>query len=87
MELDKIIGKRVVAILGTKRRKNQKVIRPSIILFDDGETFIELEQQDYYVYRDFASSARHLRVRVNKREWENVISSDKVGPANTDLLD
>ena len=59
--LGKIIGLSVVAIKGEYNAKG-KNIEPKYILFSDGKTYLELEEQDYYSYHDCSSSARLIRV-------------------------
>lgn len=59
--LAKIIGLTVVAIKGEYNAKG-KYILPKYILFNDGKTFIELEEQDPYTFHDCASSARCLNL-------------------------
>ncbi len=66
-----IIGLKVIAIKGNKYNYNNHhrvntYVEPIFILFDDGETYIELEEQDYYTYHDCSRSARHIRVFKNK---------------------
>ena len=86
MDLDKIIGKKVVAIRGFKNRKKQKCIEPNFILFDDKETFIYLEDQDYYSYHDCSSSAKHINVEQNKEKWNNIATNnEQYGDANIDI--
>jgi hypothetical protein len=68
-DLGCIIGLKVTAIKGfeTDRRKT-KYISPKFILFDDEETYIELEDQDYYSYHDCSTSAKHIRIYKKIRE-------------------
>jgi hypothetical protein len=83
-ELGKIIGKNVVSIRGWKERKNQKNIVAEYILFDDGETYIVLSEQDYYCYHDCSISARHIEIRKNKEHWKQIKNNVKYGDANID---
>ena len=39
-------------------------------MFDDGETYIELEEQDYYSYHDCSSSARHINIFKDKLSYD-----------------
>lgn len=79
--LGKIIGLSVVAIKGEYNAKG-KNIEPKYILFSDGKTYLELEEQDYYSYHDCSSSARLIRVWDAKSEyfssnpdrWEQLMS-------------
>jgi len=53
MELNKIIGLKVVGIKGfCSCGKRENYILPEIILFDDKKTMIILETQDYESYHD-----------------------------------
>lgn len=86
MELSKIIGLRVVAIRGVKERKNEKSTRINYILFGDGETYIEVQDQDYYTYHDCSPAAKELIVWRNKRQWDRIMSNSiKYGDSNRDL--
>jgi hypothetical protein len=85
MELEKIIGLKVVGIKGfcvDKRRK--KKFTPSYILFDDDKTFIELEDQDYFTYHDCDSAAITISVRQNVNMWKR-INEDKIAFPDADL--
>jgi hypothetical protein len=42
------------------------------MLLDDNETFIELEEQDYYSFHDASTSARQISVRTNKDHWKRI---------------
>jgi len=86
MELNKIIGKKVLTLRGYKERKNQKNIEVTYILFDDKETFIYLEEQDYYSYHDCSTSARHIGVEQNKEKWNNIATNnEQYGDTNIDI--
>lgn len=65
---DNIIGKRVLALRGLKR----KVITLDYILFDDEKTFIRFIPQDPYDYHDCSASARHVDVIVDAGEWRHI---------------
>jgi len=83
--LGAIVGKKVMSVKGirTDRRRSLKRIRPEYILFDDGETFIELEEQDYYSFHDCSTSARHLIIHCNKNRWSSIINDDEFYPPAT----
>ena len=73
-DFEKILGLKVVALKGVvneydKRKKNPR-IEVRYILFDDGETYIILEEQDYYSYHDCSASARHIQIWKDKLQWE-----------------
>lgn len=90
MNIKTIVGKKVVAIKGNYLKYNDKRVKhpkiePSYILFDDGETYIELEEQDYYSYHDCSSSARHIIVWQNKERWDNIMTNPFFGDATEDI--
>ena len=73
-DLAKIIGLKVLAIKGKYNAKG-KNIGPKYILFDDGKTYIELDEQDYYTYHDCSSSARHITATTATPEyWEILLT-------------
>lgn len=82
MKLKKIIGKKVVAIKGFRTdMRRKKGFTAEYVLFDDGETYIELEDQDCHTYHDHDSDAKIIRVRQNKKLWEDMMSNEKNYPA------
>ena len=87
MDMSKIIGLKVVAIKGHNTdRRVKKCIEPSYILFSDGKTYMELEEQDYYSYHDCSFSARNLCVFEDAGMWERIYTEHNRYPdANTDL--
>lgn len=72
-----LIGMRVVALRGIRRRKSEYDRRLTCelryILFNDEETYIEFDEQDYYTYHDCASSARHVSIRKDKEKWKQLM--------------
>ena len=64
-DMKRIIGLKVHGIKTLDKNKE-----PGIILFDDGETYMELSEQDYFSYHDCATSARHVYVYSDKQMWE-----------------
>jgi hypothetical protein len=88
-QMNKILGKKVLAIKGHKivgDRIQGKYFEPKFILFDDEITYIELEDQNYYDYRDCATSAKHIYIRVSGIMWEKIMHDDKEYPKiNTDI--
>ena len=84
--LQQIIGKKIVAIKGFRTDKREtKYIEPYFILFDDQETVLTLEEQDYYSYHDCSASARLIQITVNKERWANIMSdNDNCPHATTD---
>lgn len=76
-----LIGKTIVAIKGHPGNISKK-IRPEYILLDDGETYLELEDQDPYTYHDHSSSAKEIRLYQNKAVYEGLLA---LPDANIDL--
>jgi len=73
MELNKIIGLKVVAIRGvTNKKVSKNAIEPHYILFSDKKTYILLKEQDYYSYHDCNSCARIIVVYFDKENWKNI---------------
>lgn len=81
MKLFEIVGLKVVAVKGwrTDMRK-KKGFEPQWILFGDGETYIELEEQDYYSYHDCSSIARELIIIQDKTRWKKIMEDGKHYP-------
>lgn len=72
-QIKKLIGKRILSIKGYPNTdKRIKKVEPSFILFDDGETYIEFIEQDYYTYHDCNISARTINIRSNKVSWNSL---------------
>ena len=93
MEMNKIIGLKVVAIKGITNgvdkygRRKKSGFKPDYILFDDKMTYIELEEQDPYDFHDCNWSAREIQICQNYNIWK-AIMDDKNGnypDADTDL--
>lgn len=66
--LAKIINLSVVAIKG-KGKSAGKYIEPAYILFSDGKTYIQLNEQDYFSYHDCSSAARLVNVFCDAGVW------------------
>ena len=80
-----LIGLTVVAVKGYKT-SNSKVVSPEFILFNDGETIMDLEEQDCYTYHDCASYARIITVSKNKVRYDNIINNtDTISDSNTNI--
>lgn len=70
-QIQQLLGAgRIKAILSEPKKKSWMSGMADIILFDDGQTYISLEEQDYYTYHDCATSARHIVVRQDRLLWE-----------------
>lgn len=81
-----IMNKKIEKIRGYKTRKNQKDIEPTFILFNDGETFIDLELQDYFTYHDCDCTARIIKIQKDTGVWHRIAYDDnKFGDANMDI--
>ena len=82
-----IIGKTVLSIRGFSPNGNKvKYVEPRFILLDDKETYIELEEQDYYSYHDCSSSARHIIIRKDSEGWNRINNDKKIYPVgNIDI--
>ncbi len=76
--LKKIIGLKIVSIKGLQNNKTE----PRYILFDDNETFIELEEQDIS-FHDCSSMARIITIRQNKKTYNYIINNCE--DTNTDI--
>ena len=78
MEL--LIGLKVVAIKGDISKHSdfeianpEDLIEVKYILFDDGKTFIQFNEQDKYDYHDCCSSARTIGVYQVKELYEKLM--------------
>lgn len=81
MKVQSLVGKKIVAIKGDinlfdrrKKPENQRV-NADYIFFDDGETFINLDEQDPYTYHDCDRDAKNLIIIVDKYQYDNLIKS------------
>lgn len=79
MDWKELIGKKIVALRGYVHKgyrdrtgiyHSAKETKLEFILFDDGETYLELEEQNAYDYHDCSPSARHLELQKDKIRWE-----------------
>lgn len=76
MNLIDTIGLKIVAAKGFPKRDNRiKTVELQYLLFDDKETYVEFEEQDYYTYHDCSSSARLMCVRKNPKVWEIIMTT------------
>ncbi len=69
-----LFGKKVVAFRGIKELQKATVL--SFILFDGGETFLELREQDPYDYHDCSSEARILTTIKDAKQWKKMMDKD-----------
>jgi hypothetical protein len=81
MDIAKIIGLKVVAIKGMRTdMRRKKGFSPDFILFDDGQTYIELDDQDYYAYHDCDACAKTIQVWQNADRWKAMMEDEKHYP-------
>lgn len=73
--LHKILGLKVKALRGYNKDKRVKSCEAEFILFDDGKTFIRLEEQDYYSYHDCNGHARELVIEQDTVQWKRLMYS------------
>jgi hypothetical protein len=88
MDIANIIGLKVVAIKSfrTDLRKKRN-FSPRYILFNDGKTYIELEDQDPYTYHDFDFGAKNISVMQDARVWGAIMHDEKRYPdADEDIM-
>jgi hypothetical protein len=93
MLLRKIIGKKVKTIrgfrgfAGSRRITRKNGFIPQYILFDDKKTLIELDDQDYYAYHDCSTSAKEIRLVIDKKRWSLIYKNRYDYPvADMDIL-
>lgn len=85
MEKNKLIGLTIVAVKGYKNKDGRvkEPVDPSWIFFNDGKTFIKLEEQEYHDYHDSNPRARVIDLRENEEDyklfitWQLLIDTDK----------
>lgn len=80
MNWSALVGMKVAALRGFTQKKHtwgEAMHCPlAYILFDDGETFIELDEQSPYDYHDCCSSARNLELRVDAKRWQEMFNKE-----------
>jgi hypothetical protein len=86
-KIQNIIGLKVVAIKGFRTdMRRKKGFNPEFVLFDDKETYIELNDQDYHSYHDCDSSARLIQVMKDSQRWRIMMEDEKSYPdADSDI--
>lgn len=80
-----IIGLKVQCIRGYKSRKNSARVEPAFIMFDDGKTYIELEEQDYFTYHDCSPCALELQVKRGAEYWKEIMDDEQFANATEDI--
>jgi hypothetical protein len=85
--MQNIVGLKVTAVRGIMSSDDKRGhIYPRFILFGDMETYIELEEQDYYDFHDCSSSARDIIIKKNKKMWWTIFKDTKLYPdSNVDI--
>lgn len=79
MTWPELVGKKIVALRGIEAVKyGAKRTELRYILFDDGETFIELVEQDRYDYHDCSLSARDLEIRKDSAKWKQLFDKEGI---------
>ena len=68
------MGLKVIYLKGYPNEdKKNKLIDIKFVLFDDGKTYLQLEELDYYYcYHDCSMSAREINVYSDKLQWEKI---------------
>ena len=61
--------------------KRRKTIPLDIVLFGDRETYMKLEEQDYYCHHDCSSSARIITVCRDAEAWDRYLNNPEYRPA------
>jgi len=81
MDIREIIGLKIVAIKGYRSdMRRKKGFRPQYIFFDDNETYIELDDQDYHDYHDCDSTAKRILVWRDAINWKRIMEDEKHYP-------
>lgn len=78
---EKLIGKKIIAFRGYPNqdsawRFNKPLTQLSFILFDDQESYLELQEQDEYDYHDSCHSARLLKLRKDAKIWKEMYDKE-----------
>jgi hypothetical protein len=81
MVWEELIGKKILAFRGYRNednawRFNKPLTQLSFILFDDQESYLELQEQDKYDYHDCAESARLLTLRKDAKNWKEMYDKE-----------
>ena len=77
MSIEKILGKKIIAAKtynSDKRRK--KNFHAEYLLFDDEQTFIEIDDQDYYAFRNCDGNAKIFNIMENPEKWKTLMTED-----------
>jgi hypothetical protein len=81
MILTDLVGFKILAVRGIRMdMRRKKGFYPQYILFDDGKTFIEIEDQDYYTYHDCDGSAKVMQIVQSKWQWKGMMNDQKRFP-------
>lgn len=69
---ESLVGLRIEKVVGYRMHNKDKDFDVRFILFDDKETIMEFEEQDYYTYHDSNSFARTATLRKDSSYWERI---------------
>lgn len=76
-------NKRILTVRGfnySGKKYKYKQFKPQYILFDDGKTFMTIEDQDYYTFHDCDVSAKIIGIQQGKKEWSRIYGNRLVYP-------
>jgi len=84
MDWTELIGKKVAALRGFVHRSFRhhgrqipaKETTLDFVLFDDGETFLRLTEQDYHDFHDCSHSARDLDLVKDVKQWKAMMDKE-----------
>lgn len=81
-DVTNLLNQRIVSLRGRKERKsNKRAKRIEFIMFDDGKTYIRLDEQDYHSYHDCSTLAREIEVYEDAEQWKRIMTDEWYGPA------
>lgn len=80
MYWENLIGLKIVALKCRKGRKGPGMRTmayyeyPDLVFFDDGETYVQFEEQEYEQYHDADSLARTFRIVKDKSQYNYLMN-------------
>ena len=83
LEIKLLLGNNIHRIIGYVSDKRLKDVEANYILFNDGESYIVIGDQDSYTYHDCDSEARTIIALNNKETWESLNNSESFKDATT----
>lgn len=81
--MKKLIGLKMLFI---KKHKTEEGLEFRI-LFDDNKTILFIENQDYYSYHNFDSSAKTMRVTQNKELYSDCLLLEDATDNDLNFID